>query len=298
MDLEGQDLGARPEDRPLQVRGRVRASLLDSAALPGYASFRGARRRCVMTTIPVLRRGSRGALVEDLQRELNQRLRPSPGLATDGIFGNRTDAAVRRFQTDNWLVVDGDVGRCTLNALKDWETYPPILHPTPFIPQPTRMTCWAASTAMMTRSTVPAVIARTPSDMVLPDGSIANDSDREDAVTNGRRFARAHGLTFVPPMSWGFQLTRDRLRRGPLMFDMLWDVRGYLTPTNVPGEFVGSSGHMIVVVGIRGDDDPTGRGTTLRLHDPWPPNRGRLHSVGMSRWLSEVPTRTYRVFHR
>jgi hypothetical protein len=55
---------------------------------------------------------------------------------------------------------------------------------------------------------------------------------------------------------------------------------------------------MIVVVGIRGDNDPSGKGTTLRIHDPWPVNRGRRRSVGYERWMRTVPTRTYRVFER
>lgn len=252
-----------------------------------------------MTDIPILKRGSRGDLVGDLQEELNRQLRPSPNLVTDGNFGVLTDAAVRRFQAENWLVVDGDVGPCTRNAVKGWETYTPILHTVPFIPQPTDMTCWAASTAMVTRSNVQAVIARTPSDLYDPsDNGIYNDSDSDDAVTNGQRFARAHGLQFVPPMSWSFSMLRNRLRSSPLMFDMLWDATGYTSPANVPGKFVGSSGHVIVVVGMRGDDDPSGLGTTLRVHDPWPPTKGKRYSVGMKRWMAEVPTRTYRVFHK
>ena len=249
-------------------------------------------------TIPVLRRGSRGDLVRDVQQKLNAKLRPSPNLATDGVFGTMTDAAVRRFQREMWLVVDGDVGRCTLNALSDWETYAPILHNVPFIAQPTPSTCWAASTAMLNRSNVPAVIARTPADLIMADGSLRNYSDTSDAVTDSRRYARAHGLTLVPPMSWSLAMLKNHLRTGPLMFDMLWDPAGYGTPTAVPGQYVGSSGHMILVVGMRGDDDPSGTGTTLRLHDPWPPNTGRRSSVGYARWMREVPTRTYRVFHK
>ena len=53
---------------------------------------------------------------------------------------------------------------------------------------------------------------------------------------------------------------------------------------------------MIVVVGMRGDDDGSGKGTTLRIHDPWPPNIGAVYSQNHFRWMQEVPTRTYRVF--
>lgn len=59
---------------------------------------------------PTLRRGARGAHVQSLQRLLG-------GLALDGIFGPRTEQAVRAFQQANGLKVDGIVGRRTWAAL-------------------------------------------------------------------------------------------------------------------------------------------------------------------------------------
>ena len=97
--------------------------------------------------VKILKTGSRGSLVEDLQRALNATLRPSPNLRPDGAFGPRTEQAVKLFQRREWLVADGDVGPCTHNALYGHETYPPILHHITLIPQPTDNTCWAASTA-------------------------------------------------------------------------------------------------------------------------------------------------------
>jgi hypothetical protein len=245
----------------------------------------------------LLKNGSRGPEVSALQTKLNAKLVPSPNLKPDGVFGPKTDAAVRRYQSDNWLVVDGQAGPYTQNALFDREAYRPILHAIPFMAQPTQTTCWATSTAMINRSTVPAVVARTPADLIASDGGLKNFSDTDDAVTGGNRYAAAHGLRMQPPMSWSLGLLQQRLTAGPLMFDMLWDAAGYTTRTGVPGEWVGSSGHMIVVVGMRGDNDPSGKGTTLRIHDPWPPNAGARYSVGMMKWMQEVPTRTYRVFH-
>ena len=64
---------------------------------------------------PVLEQGDRGATV----RELQDGLRAAgfdPG-TTDGIFGARTDAAVRAFQGDRGLGVDGVVGPRTWEAL-------------------------------------------------------------------------------------------------------------------------------------------------------------------------------------
>lgn len=239
--------------------------------------------------IPILKNGSRGPLVEDLQRCLNANLTPSPNLRPDGVFGSNTHRAVTTFQREKWLVVDGIVGPCTHNALYDHETYAPILHNHPFIPQPTQTTCWAASTAMMTRSSVAAVKARTPPDMWSDQSGLFNSSESDAAIVTGTRYARAHGLRCNAPQSWMLSALRSALQRGPLMFDMLWNASEYAAGA-------GSPGHMIVVVGMRGDNDLSGAATTLRLYDPWPPGAGNRHSVGHQRWMREVPTRTYRVF--
>jgi peptidoglycan hydrolase-like protein with peptidoglycan-binding domain len=140
--------------------------------------------------VPLLKLGSRGPLVADLQRALNIKLTPSPRLVTDGAFGPVTDRAVRAFQDQNWLVVDGVAGVCTQNALYGKEAYPPALHNIPFIPQPTNTTCWAASTAMMTFSSVAAVKAKTPQDMWSDQAGLLNSSETDDAMTSGNRYAR------------------------------------------------------------------------------------------------------------
>ncbi len=58
---------------------------------------------------PTLRRGSRGQDVRELQEAL--------GIAADGIFGPQTATAVRKFQSENELMVDGIVGPVTWGAL-------------------------------------------------------------------------------------------------------------------------------------------------------------------------------------
>ena len=65
--------------------------------------------------MPKLRRGSRGAAVADLQRRL-----AALGLdtgAADGLFGARTDTAVRSFQRRRGLSADGIVGAQTWGQL-------------------------------------------------------------------------------------------------------------------------------------------------------------------------------------
>jgi len=241
--------------------------------------------------VTILKSGSRGPQVVALQKALNAKLGPSPNLVPDGIFGGNTDRAVKAFQAANWLVVDGHAGVCTQNALYGREAYTPVLHTIAFIPQPTNTTCWAASTAMMTNSTVMAVKAKTPQDMWSDQDGLYNSSETDDAMTSGNRYARIHGLRCNPPMSWMLSRLQAALQRGPLMFDMLWKASDYVAGS-------GSPGHLICVVGIRGDNDQSGIGTTLRLHDPWAPNVGKRMSVNAMKWLNEVPTRTYRVFEK
>ncbi|MCD9118347.1 N-acetylmuramidase domain-containing protein [Pseudomonas bijieensis] len=62
----------------------------------------------------VLRHGDRGQEVRNLQQRLNQH---GAGLDTDGDFGDATEAAVRNYQRQVGLVIDGIAGTKTALAL-------------------------------------------------------------------------------------------------------------------------------------------------------------------------------------
>lgn len=62
----------------------------------------------------LLKKGSTGTSIKALQKKLNGF---KAGLVVDGIFGDKTDAAVRDFQKNSGLKVDGLVGKNTLAAL-------------------------------------------------------------------------------------------------------------------------------------------------------------------------------------
>lgn len=62
-----------------------------------------------ITTMTTLKKGSRGADVVTLQKKLS--------LYADGIFGPMTEEAVKEFQKNNNLTVDGIVGSVTWNKL-------------------------------------------------------------------------------------------------------------------------------------------------------------------------------------
>jgi peptidoglycan hydrolase-like protein with peptidoglycan-binding domain len=65
----------------------------------------------------VLRKGSTGQEVEDLQEMLNLVIPLPPLLAVDGIFGPKTLERVMTFQRQAALAADGIVGPLTSKAL-------------------------------------------------------------------------------------------------------------------------------------------------------------------------------------
>lgn len=64
---------------------------------------------------PTLRQGNRGNYVRFLQQLLESNLIPVGNI--DGIFGARTESAVRQFQEQNSLAADGIVGPQTWNSI-------------------------------------------------------------------------------------------------------------------------------------------------------------------------------------
>lgn len=62
--------------------------------------------------------GTSGEDVQSLQDLLNKNLKPSPFLRVDGIFGIRTEDAVRRYQASVGIGIDGIAGVHTLTALQ------------------------------------------------------------------------------------------------------------------------------------------------------------------------------------
>jgi D-alanyl-D-alanine carboxypeptidase (penicillin-binding protein 5/6) len=77
-----------------------------------------------------VREGDTGQAVEALQRALNAKLDPSPGLSIDGDFGQGTRAALVRFQRAKGLTVTGVADAKTLEALG------PVAKAEPAVPPP------------------------------------------------------------------------------------------------------------------------------------------------------------------
>lgn len=65
--------------------------------------------------LPTFRRGSKGKLVKSVQEYLNREI--GSGLTTDGIYGAKTEEAVKNFQKSRGLAQDGVIGPKTWAAL-------------------------------------------------------------------------------------------------------------------------------------------------------------------------------------
>ena len=68
---------------------------------------------------PILKKGDKGPYVADLQTELINRGYDLGKWGADGSFGKQTEKAVKQFQQDHELAVDGIVGPATWQALSD-----------------------------------------------------------------------------------------------------------------------------------------------------------------------------------
>ncbi len=233
----------------------------------------------------LLRIGSRGQSVSDLQQVLNQKMVPSPNLKVDGIFGPNTRHSVLAFQRKEWLVEDGEAGPCTLGALKGTDKYK-ILHQVTLIPQRDPSACWLAATSMLLRQSIPR--SSVPSELLASDGGLLNDSELNKPV-HTRAYARKFGLRMHYPQSWTTMGLANLIRQGPAATHILWNVSGYISGA-------GSSGHFAVIAGIRGDG--TAIGTTLRIYDPWPPNQGKIASFGYQKLMTGTPALTYQLFQK
>ena len=111
------------------IKGRTLAEIADAMllynkgggkVLAGLVKRRKAEQQLflsggsVQKTYPTLRMGSRGSDVVELQQFLIEK---GYSLKADGLFGAKTLEAVRAYQADNGLAIDGIVGKNTWSSL-------------------------------------------------------------------------------------------------------------------------------------------------------------------------------------
>lgn len=122
-DLRDGTLVRQPSRRPGVMTGHAIASgqggVVLSRVMPGPPTLRAVSAR---PAVHVQRRGSQGFEVQKLQRQINARLTPFPGLVIDAVFGPLTEQAVIEYQKGVFIVADGIVGGHTWYYLLKGDT--------------------------------------------------------------------------------------------------------------------------------------------------------------------------------
>ena len=102
----------------IECSGTVKRSTTANTHWTHYGIPKGMSGSVPTTDKPTLRKGASGEYVTLLQTLLIQRGYNVGSTGADGKFGNATYNAVKAFQKDNGLAVDGVVGRATWSALE------------------------------------------------------------------------------------------------------------------------------------------------------------------------------------
>ena len=235
----------------------------------------------------VLRPGSSGPFVRDLQLALNSRLNPSPNLIVNGLVTPQTQAALRSFQRANWLEEDGIAGPCTLDAIHDTEASRPIQHNVQYVAQPTPHTGWAAAIAMLKGIGIGVVQFSTPKALLDPAGGLLGQTERGAVSDVHLELARALGLKYAPPQAWPVATLIGKLQRGPVVMVLKPPIRG-------PGRTKTANSPYIVIVGTRGSHSADGNSTTLRVYDTAPDRSGGgIYSATYAKLLHERSLTAY-----
>ena len=131
---------------------------------------------------------------------------------------------------------------------------------TPYQPQSTESSCWAAAAAM---------VVGWRDQVCIADSEIAAHVPVIDAYRTGlapsarRVLGEAWNLVAEPPASYTIEAFRKMLADyGPLYVGMNWDKQG--------------GGHARVLVGMESGGADDGSDTTMFLYDPWPDTPGRI----------------------
>ncbi len=198
--------------------------------------------------------GTSSIYVQLAQRLLNRQLRRLPGfvrLREDGAFGQRTAAAVARFQSiSNVTTERGVIGPRTWRALG---LTIDIDKRVGMRAQHYDMGCWSAAAAM--------VLDRDMS-VSSGDAQLGVSFGLLPSVENVTRFAQQFGWTVEGPPA------DVRSLAAILHVTPIW-VAGIVTLDDG-----GQGGHVVVISGAWGDGSPFG--TQIRIHDPWPVNEGAV----------------------
>ena len=229
----------------------------------------------------VLRAGSSGPFVRDLQLALNNRLNPSPNLIVNGLITTQTQAAIRLFQRANWLEEDGIAGPCTLDAVYDTEAMRPVLLNVDYVATQTPEMAWAATIAMLKDVGIATVQFTTPQALIDKSGGLITKNADNALIDGHQAIARAFGLKYFRQQVWPVATLIGLLQNGPV---------AVVLKSQTGGAVRGNRDHFryLVIVGARGSHTPDGSSTTLRVYDA-APNRNNtgIYSTTFTTMLRE-----------
>ncbi len=99
-----------------KIAGKLE-QLYNSLELYGEKEAAHLIKKSFLNIFKALRRGSSGSRVREIQKTLLGKGFKLPGFGVDGVFGPETETAVKDFQQQNQLTVDGVVGEKTIAKL-------------------------------------------------------------------------------------------------------------------------------------------------------------------------------------
>jgi hypothetical protein len=247
----------------------------------------------VMRNEKVLRRGSTGEAVRLIQQCLISMGYPLPLTVAkygspDGIYGNETVQAIRRFQIQCKLAVDGKIGPQTLKTIDAAMVtvdinLPPIKSRIPISRgtgveaiEQEEMACWATSYAIMANwKKLSSMSPRDHMKALGPKWLAYFDAKKGLPLNEHIPFANACGLRFEPFVSVSAEdLAQLLFAHGPLLVCYGWRS---LAERSTPGK---QGFHAVVLWAITGDGTPDG--TTLDYVDP---QKGTDKSVSFAKFL-------------
>lgn len=217
-----------------------------------------------------LKNFTQGPEVYFLQRLVNKANKTEAGrpggLKEDGVFGTRTEQAVRAFQAMKrmpQLRIDGVAGPRTMTALGQNVD---IDHNLTLIAQQTNWNCWQAAASMVSERTARKVsVATSPTHMgyYLSSGANGLEADNQLALELGwRKLDHSPSLTELTTI----------LRRTPIQ------VSGILTAIN--------GAHAVAFGGMWSDGTP--EGTVIKVYNPSPIGTGLIHHLFFTSMSSPI----------
>jgi hypothetical protein len=212
----------------------------------------------------LVRRGSQGMAARMAQMLLNNRIAELPEqrgqplqlLDTDGIFGDKSEAALKDF-----LARGAGISHAPIIDAQVWRQLGlkvELDHKVPLVGQAIGGQCWSAAAAMILGGPMSVTSGRAAFEK---RGALKPD------LSNMKDFADSLGWRAVMPTT-NAVLFAEMMRRRPV-----W----------VAGQGQAGNGHIyghaIVVSALWGDGDPSGTTTLMRINDPWPPGRGQIYDA-------------------